>query len=41
MTADTELTKPNTTHPFFKTVDASLVFVSWSRRSIIPNERRK
>ena len=25
MTADTELTIPNTTHPFFITVDASLV----------------
>ena len=25
MTADTEITKPNTTHPFFITVDASLV----------------
>ena len=25
MTADTELTIPNTTHPFFLTVDASLV----------------
>ena len=25
MTADTELTIPSTTHPFFKTVDASLV----------------
>ena len=25
MTADTELTRPKTTHPFFKTVDASLV----------------
>ena len=25
MTADTELTNPNTKHPFFITVDASLV----------------
>ena len=38
MTANTELTIPNTTHPFFITVDASLVGFG---RSPFPNERRK
>ena len=38
MTADTELTIPNTTHPFFITVDASLVGLG---AVLIPNERRK
>ena len=34
MTADTELTIPNTKHPFFITVDASLVGLG----CLIPNE---